>query len=267
MKPHRTGRRRAGLGVVALLLGAALTVMGFGGPDQYALILGPTIAATGLGMVLVGRVPTRAIVSVVSVFSLVWSTASVPISTTLGAPLDIPLFLVQGLLMSAAAITLVVTNEDVVARASRRGSAATRCRCGSDSPTRWPAGSAPAMTLGMFSIVVLTLVFMSQMTYMFNTQADTFARELSGGFGAVITANPSSPIPPERARGGARRHPGRADVVRALAAGRAPARSRSTGPPPASAPSCSTHPPPSRTAVTTRRTAPRGRRCSTTPTS
>ena len=50
------------------------------------------------------------------------------------------------------------------------------------------------MTLGMFSIVVLTLVFMSQLTYMFNSQAPTFARDLSGGFGAVVTSNPSSPI-------------------------------------------------------------------------
>jgi putative ABC transport system permease protein len=196
VKVHRTGRRRAGLGAVALVLGVTLAVAGFGAPDQYALILGPTIAAAGLGMLLVGRVPTRAIVSVVSVFALAWSTASVPISTTLGAPLDIPLFLVQGLLMSAAAITLVVANEDVVARVLSRASGdALPLRIGLAYPLarRFRTG----MTLGMFSIVVLTLVFMSQMTHMFNTQADTFARELSGGFGAVVTTNPSSPIPPD----------------------------------------------------------------------
>lgn len=203
VKQRRGSTRRSGLGGAALLLGIALTILGFAGPDQYALIMGPTIAVIGLGMVLAGRVPVRPLVSAVSVFVLAWATASVPISTTLGAPLDIPLFLVQGLLMSAAAITLVVANEDIVARAlSRISGDALPLRIGLAYPLarRFRTG----MTLGMFSIVVLTLVFISQMTYMFNTQGDTFARELSGGFGAVITANPSSPIPPgelEQVRG------------------------------------------------------------------
>jgi putative ABC transport system permease protein len=52
-----------------------------------------------------------------------------------------------------------------------------------------------AMTLGMFSIVVLTLVFMSQLSLMFSNRSGTIANDLSGGFGAVVTANPSNPIP------------------------------------------------------------------------
>lgn len=195
VKVRRTGRRRIGLGVVALLLGTALTIGGFGGPDQFGLILGPTIALIGLGLLLVGTMPTTLITSVIAAFALAWSTASVPIGATLGAPLEIPVFLVQGLLMSAAAIVLVVSHEDRIARVlSRVTGDALPVRVGLAYPLarRFRTG----MTLGMFSIVVLTLVFMSQMTNMFNTQADTFTRELSGGFGVVVTANPSNPIPP-----------------------------------------------------------------------
>lgn len=195
VKPYRTGRRRAGLGVVALLLGAGLAVLGFAGPDQYALILGPTLAAVGAGIVAARRLPGRTVASVVSVFVFAWGAAAVPLGVTLDAQLDIPVFLVQGLLMSAAAITVVVAQEDRIARALAKVSGdSLTLRVGLAYPLarRFRTG----MTLGMFSIVVLTLVFISQMTYMFNTQADTFARELSGGFGVVVTSNPSNPIPP-----------------------------------------------------------------------
>ncbi|GMU78027.1 MAG: ABC transporter [Acidimicrobiia bacterium] len=196
VKPRRTSTRRLGFGVVAVILGVALSIFGFGGPDQFALILGPVVAAAGVGLLVRRVVPGRALVSAISVLVLVWATAAVPISTELGAPLDIPLFLVQGLLMSAAAITLLVTQEDRLARLLTRASGdALALRVGLAYPLarRFRTG----MTLGMFSIVVLTLVFMSQMTHMFNTQAGTFARELSGGFGAVVTSNPSNPIPPD----------------------------------------------------------------------
>jgi putative ABC transport system permease protein len=187
-----TGRRR-GAGVVAVLLGVALSVLGFGGPDGYALILGPSIAAVGVGLLLAGRVPTEPLVSTISVVVFAWATASVPISTSLGAMLDIPLFLVQGLLMSAAAITLVVAQEDRIARFLARISGdALPMRIGLAYPLA--RRFRTAMTLGMFSIVVLTLVFMSQMVTMFDSQSTAIARELSGGFGGVVTSNPSNPV-------------------------------------------------------------------------
>ncbi|MGZ8753504.1 MAG: ABC transporter permease, partial [Acidimicrobiia bacterium] len=190
VQEQKTSSRRTGLGAAAVLLGVALSVLGFGGPDGYALILGPTIAAVGIGLVLAGRVPGVPLVSTIAVFVFAWATASVPIGTTLGAMLDIPLFLVQGLLMSAAAITLVVAQEDLVARFLARVSGdALPMRIGLAYPMA--RRFRTAMTLGMFSIVVLTLVFMSQMVYMFDSQGSTIARELSGGFGAVITSNPS----------------------------------------------------------------------------
>lgn len=194
VKPHRTARRRLGLGAVALLLGVALTVAGVAGPQQFALILGPTVALIGVGLLLVGTVPTKVNVSLVAVCSLVWSAASVPIGASLGAPLEIPLFLVQGLLMSAAAIVLLVSQEDRIARGlSRVTGDALPVRVGLAYPLarRFRTG----MTLAMFSIVVLTLVFISQMSHMFDTQGTAFAQDLSGGFGVVVTANPSNPIP------------------------------------------------------------------------
>jgi putative ABC transport system permease protein len=129
-------------------------------------------------------------------FVFVWGTASVPIGASLGTALDIPLFFVQGVLMSAAAITLVVAQEDRVARLLARVSGdALPVRMGLAYPLA--RRFRTAMTLGMFSIVVLTLVFMSQLVSMFDSQSADLTRKLSGGFGGVITSNPSNPIPPD----------------------------------------------------------------------
>ena len=102
--------------VVLLLLGVALTILGLAGPQQYALLLGPNLLAGGVAVLAARRIPGRIAASALAVFVLAWSTASLPIGASLGTPLAIPLFLVQGLLMTAAAITLLVAQEDRVAR-------------------------------------------------------------------------------------------------------------------------------------------------------
>jgi putative ABC transport system permease protein len=200
VKPPKQSRRRTGLGLAAALLGAGLTMLGFGAPDEYALILGPSLVALGIGVLLAGRVTNRTLISTLALFVFVWATASVPIGTSLGTALDIPLFFVQGVLMSAAAITFVVAQEDRVARFLARVSGdALPVRIGLAYPLA--RRFRTAMTLGMFSIVVLTLVFMSQLVYMFDSQSADLTRKLSGGFGGVITSNPSNPIPPDALNG------------------------------------------------------------------
>src|SRR4026207_395751 len=93
-RPQQRPPRRPGLGGAAVLLGIGLTVLGVGAPDGYALILGPSLVAVGVGVLLSVHVPSRTLVSALSLFVFVWGTASVPIGASLGAALDIPLFFV-----------------------------------------------------------------------------------------------------------------------------------------------------------------------------
>jgi putative ABC transport system permease protein len=55
-------------------------------------------------------------------------------------------------------------------------------------------GFRTAMTLGMFAIVVLTIVYLSFISLMFRQQVDDIASDLSGGYGIVVNSNPSDPV-------------------------------------------------------------------------
>ena len=50
------------------------------------------------------------------------------------------------------------------------------------------------MTLGMFAIIVLTLVYMSEISYMNRGRTDEIAQNLSGGYGIDLLSNPSNPV-------------------------------------------------------------------------
>ena len=50
------------------------------------------------------------------------------------------------------------------------------------------------MTLAMFAIIVLTLVYMSEISFMFSGRADAISKNLSGGFGVELLSNPSDPV-------------------------------------------------------------------------
>jgi putative ABC transport system permease protein len=51
------------------------------------------------------------------------------------------------------------------------------------------------MTIGMFAIIVLTLVYMSEISFMFRGRTDDIARNLSGGFGVELVSNPNNAAP------------------------------------------------------------------------
>ena len=57
-----------------------------------------------------------------------------------------------------------------------------------------------AMTLAMFAIVILTLVYLSIISYMFNNQVDDITADMSGGFGVVVVSNPTNPVTAEQLR-------------------------------------------------------------------
>jgi putative ABC transport system permease protein len=108
-------------------------------------------------------------------------------------PVDIPIFLAQGLTLSACAIALVSVHQAVIGRTVAR-------LTGRSLPVRlglaYPLARRfrTAMTLGMFSIVMLTLVYLSIISHMFQGQADRLAGNLSGGFQIVATSNPTDPL-------------------------------------------------------------------------
>ncbi len=189
----RPRRRYARAGLVVALLGVAYSILGFGGPNGYGLMLGPALVLVGLAPQLARRWPGPTVARAAATLILVWEVVAVPVMGALDVAIDIPVFLVQGLTMTAASIALVTSHQEAIGRRVARLS-------GRSLPVRlglaYPLARRfrTAMTLGMFSIVVLTLVYMSVLSYMFRGQTDSLAADLGGGFDIVATSNASDPV-------------------------------------------------------------------------
>lgn len=195
--PVRTAkihRSRAGLvGLVSLTLGVVLSTWALVGRDSYTLAVGPMLVVVGLGALTVHRVGVRATVTWVAVVVLAWATLVVPVIGWLDIATEIPIFLVQGTTMCAAAVALLMVHHKALGIwLSERFGGSLPVRVGLAYPMA--KGFRTAMTLGMFAIVILTIVYLSFISLMFRQQVDDIAADLSGGYGVVVNSNPSDPI-------------------------------------------------------------------------
>ena len=189
----RPRRRYARGGLAVAVLGLAYTIVGFAGPDGYGIMIGPSLVAVGLAPQLARRWSPRSVTTVAGVAVLVWAVVAVPVMAGLDVSIDIPVFLAQGLVMTTAAIAVVTVHQAGIGRAlARLTGDALPVRLGLAYPLA--RSFRTAMTLGMFAIVMLTLVYMSVLSFMSRGQGDSFTANLSGGFGIIVTSSPSNPV-------------------------------------------------------------------------
>jgi putative ABC transport system permease protein len=189
----RPRRRYARAGLVVALLGVAYSIVGFGAPNGYGVMLGPALVLVGMAPQLARRWPGRAVTTATATLVLVWEVVAIPIMSSRDVEIDIPIFLVQGLTMTAASIALVTGHQAAIGhRVARLSGRSLPVRLGLAYPLA--RRFRTAMTLGMFSIVVLTLVYMSVLSFMFRGQTDSLAADLGGGFDIVATSNASDPV-------------------------------------------------------------------------
>jgi putative ABC transport system permease protein len=192
--PARHRRRRVvSLGLAGGLLGAALTVVGISGAEPFSIMLGPTLVLVGAVPLLNLRFRPRAVGTVVSLAVLAWAMWSLPVLAALNVNFEIPIFLAQGLLMAAAAVVLVTIHQEAIARAiAAVAREALPVRVGLAYPLARKFRTA--MTIAMFAVVILTLVYMSILSAINGSRTDSITARLSGGFGVIVTSNPSAPI-------------------------------------------------------------------------
>ena len=189
----RPRRRWARVGLAAVLIGIGATILGFAAPDPYSLMLGPMLVAVGLAPMLARRYPSRAVNTSACIVVLAWAIGCFGVLSALDTTIEIPLFLLQGLAMAAASVYLVTAYLGGIGDAlERQGGRALSARLGIAYPLA--RRSRTAMTLAMFAIIVLTLVYMSEISFMFRGRTDEIAKNLSGGFGVELLSNPNDPV-------------------------------------------------------------------------
>ncbi len=181
-------------GFVMFAVGTLWTLVAIAAREGYGVMIGPILVLVGLGAVLARWVPPRSVSASVGLAVLAWGGVFFLALGALDITVSIPVFLVQGLAMAGAAVAIVTAYQGRVGRWLARAS-------GGSLPVRlglaYPIARRfrTAMTLGMFAIVILTLVYLSILSFMFRNQVDEITADLSGGFGVVVTSNPTNPVP------------------------------------------------------------------------
>ena len=201
-EPPRRGRRARWLvaGGVAAAAGLALTVQGFQSSDGLALLLGPTLAVVGLAPLASRLLPVQQVRSIAALLVVCWGAslfALVP-SATKGA--EVTLYVVQGIVLTAAAVALVSFEQERLSRVLRflAGGRSLSLRLGLAYPLA--RRSRTGLTIAMYALVVFILTFITALAHMIDSQVDTATERVRGGYDVVLTSSGGNPVTPEVAR-------------------------------------------------------------------
>jgi len=183
------GSLLAGLGVVATLQGAATT-------DGFGLLLGPTLIVAGLAPLAARFLPAHAVNTAAAMLVVVWGATLfglVP-SATKGA--SVMLYVVQGIVLTAAAVVLLSLQQDRVSRALRflTGGRSLALRLGLAYPVA--RRSRTGLTIAMYALVVFILTFITSLAHMIDQQVDTATRNVQGGYSVILASSPANPVHP-----------------------------------------------------------------------
>jgi putative ABC transport system permease protein len=194
----RTSRSRLRsllLGVAGIVVGGFVTAVGLGGSAIPALI-GPPIALFSAIPVVRRFVPRRVAVVGLSTAALVWGVVAFNVLPETFENTDISVFVFQGIVLVAAAVAIVSQVDHLwVALADRLSSAgrglSTRLGLAYPLDRKFRTG----MLLGMYAIVIFTMMFLSVFGELFARQGPELAEEASAGFDISVDSIPANPVP------------------------------------------------------------------------
>ncbi len=192
---HRT--RSLALGAAGVVAGGLLFAAGLAGARAGALA-GLPIAAFSAIPLLARLLPRRLAVNVLCAVALVWPIAVFSVLPGVMDGADIALFVVQGVLLVAAAVTLVTVNDEAFGQLAERLSVAGRglsMRLGLAYPLA--RRFRTALLLGMYALVIFTLTFMAVFSRLFAEQAPRFTEEVRAGHHLLVESNPGNPVSTE----------------------------------------------------------------------
>lgn len=182
-----------GLGVLGAL-GVAVLAGGITSHNGIPMMIGGALIALGVNRTAARVVGRRTATTFAAGGALLWTVAAVPVATALGGDVRPEGFFVQGIVLVVSAVVLVSEYQaelgHLLARLTRNN---LSVRLGLAYPLA--RRQRTALTLAQFSIVVFVLTYISVLSGMFRTQADSLARDLGGTSNAFVKSNPSNPIP------------------------------------------------------------------------
>ncbi|MBW3649627.1 MAG: ABC transporter permease [Actinobacteria bacterium] len=220
---------RLGSRALAALAGTLVTVAGLSLESAPALLVGPPLAALGVAAVVRDWLGKRGVDTAAAAFSLTWAVASFDVFPQVFKNPEIYLFVLDGVILTVAAVILVSRHQVLIGRAVRRlggGSKSMALRLG----LAYPLARAfrTSIILMTFALTMFTLVSITLFSGVFQSQIDDFTEDVSGGFDIRALSNPSSPVAAEEVA----REPGISAVAPLAALGaefQMPSREAATG--------------------------------------
>jgi putative ABC transport system permease protein len=180
------------LGLVATAAGLAWLTVALAVEDPYGALAGPGLLGVGIGL-LAGRLLSRRLVVTAVGLALVgWGVAADSVAPQVFRSADTPVFVVQGVLLTFAAVAVASQNQEVVGRAAG-GVRHLWVRIGLAYPIA--RRFRTSMTLGMFALVIFTLTMISIFSNIFGRQVAGLTADESGGYGLLVRSSPTSPLP------------------------------------------------------------------------
>jgi putative ABC transport system permease protein len=185
----------AALGVLA---GGAATAFAIREEIAVLLMLGVPVAAFSATPLLRRLLPERAARIITATVVLVWGIAGFDVFSDIMGAGDMSVFVAQGVVLTAGAVSLAATLDTlwlkVVDRLASRGRGlATRLGLAYPLARRFRT----SMLLGMFSLVLFTMAFISVLSTAFTAQGPTFTEDVRGGFDVMIDSNVANPVDAE----------------------------------------------------------------------
>ena len=192
---ERPRRRAVVFGALLVILGGLLTMTGTSGQEPFSTLAGVPMVLFGLALAIRRWVPRRPAVTIAGAAAIGWCVLAFSLFPDTFEDADIPLFVLQGVILTSAAVAMVSQNQDVIGGAIRRAAGGNRnlsMRLGLANPLakRFRTG----LILASYSLVVFTLTFITVFSHLFQGQVDQFTRDVAGGFDLTLESNPANPV-------------------------------------------------------------------------
>ena len=191
---RRAQRRTLAVSGMAVAAGIALSVAGVMGEEGAALLLGVPLAAYAATPWLRRLVGERRVRLAVGVVVLGWALGVVPLFPDVMTFDDPVVFVLQGVVSTAGAVTLVGGLDRVwaglIARFGRGNGLAARL--GVAYPLARPTRTS--LLLGMFAMVVFTVTILSTVSLTFDRNSDTMATDVAVGADVLLDTTPGSDV-------------------------------------------------------------------------
>jgi putative ABC transport system permease protein len=182
-------------GVLGVLLGGVLFAQGVSQNQWFGALTGVPVAAFSAIPLLSRLLSRRAVVTVACAVALAWGVLCFNILPKVFETADIPAFVVQGVILVSAAVAILATNAETLAKSTNLLSVSGRTLA-ARLAFAYPLARRfrTSMLLGMYAIVIFTITFIATFSNLFAQQTPRLAREAGAGYDVLVESNRANPI-------------------------------------------------------------------------